>query len=180
MLIKEKVTQVCVIDVINALIIEGEKEKMPYCFICYSDQEEPIAEFIYNEICRLNFSAYKAKVSLETDEKWSHRTFRKLKNSEWVIFLASRGALSSTIENKEVSDALLFSKNLVPVVWDMEASELPGWAKELQVLDLRVSTIPELQNQVADIADRIKQEKLDGLRILSIVILALGVLAEVT
>ena len=153
---------------------------MPYCFICYSDQDEPIAEFIYNEICRLNFSAYKAKVSLETDEKWSHRTLRKLKNSEWVIFLASRGALSSTIENPEVGDALLASKNLVPIVWDMDPSELPDWAKEVQVLDLRGSTMQELQNQIEEIADMNKQEKLDGLRILSIVILALGVLAEVT
>ena len=180
MFIIENVTQVCVIDVINALIIEGEKEKMPYCFICYSDQDEPIAEFIYNEICRLNFSAYKAKVSLETDEKWSHRTFRKLKNSEWVIFLASRKACSSTVENPEVGDALLASKNLVPIVWDMDQSELPEWAKEVQTLDIRGSTIPELQIQVTDIANRNKQEKLDGLRILSIVILALGVLAEVT
>ena len=153
---------------------------MPYCFICYSDQDEPIAEFIYNEICRLNFSAYKAKVSLETDEKWSHRTLRKLKNSEWVIFLASRRAFSSTIENKEVSDMLLASKNLVPIVWDMDQSELPDWAKEISVLDLRGSTMQELQNQIEEIADMNKQEKLDGLRILSIVILALGVLAEVT
>ena len=167
---------------------------MPYCFICYSDQDEPIAEFIYNEICRLNFSAYKAKVSLETDEKWSHRTFRKLKNSEWVIFLASRKACSSTVENPEVGDALLASKNLVPIVkdypeartvrenWDhlTDPSELPEWAKEVQVLDLRGSTMQELQNQIEEIADMNKQDKLDGLRILSIVILALGILAEVT
>lgn len=153
---------------------------MPYCFICYSDQDEPIAEFIYNEICRLNFSAYKAKVSLETDEKWSHRTFRKLKNSEWVIFLASRRACSSTVENPEVGDSLLASKNLVPIVWDMDPSELPEWAKEVQVLDLRGSTMQELQNQIEEIADMNKQDKLDGLRILSIVILALGILAEVT
>jgi hypothetical protein len=153
---------------------------MPYCFISYSDQDEPIAEFIYNEICRLNFSAYKAKVSLQPNEKWSHRTLRKLKNSEWVIFLASKRACSSTIENQEVRDALLASKNLVPIVWDMDPSELPGSAKEVQALDLRRSTMQELQNQVVDIAGRIKQGKLDGLRILSIVFLALGVLAEVT
>ena len=180
MLIKEKVTQVCVIDVINALIIEGEKEKMPYCFICYSDQDKSIAEFIYNEISRLNFSAYKAKVSLEPGEKWSHRTLHKLKNSEWVIFLASRKACSSTVKNPEVGDALLASKNLVPIVWDMDLSELPEWAKEVQVLDLRGSTMQELQNQIEEIADMNKQDKLDGLRILSIVILALGILAEVT
>ena len=90
---------------------------MPYCFISYSDQDEPIAEFIYNEICRLNFTAYKAKVSLEPGEKWSHRTLNKLKNSEWVIFLASRKACSSTVKNPEVGDALLASKNLVPIVW---------------------------------------------------------------
>jgi len=153
---------------------------MPYCFISYSDQEEPIAQFIYNEICRLNFTAYKAKVSLEPGEKWSHRTLNKLKNSEWVIFLASRKACSSTVENPEVGDALLASKNLVPIVWDMDPSELPEWAKEVQTLDIRGSTIPELQIQVTDIANRNKQEKLDGLRILSIVILALGVLAEGT
>ena len=180
MFIIENVTQVCVIDVINALIIEGEKEKMPYCFICYSDQEEPIAEFIYNEICRLNFSAYKAKVPFQPDEKWSRRTLNKIKNSNWVIFLASKKACSSTIGNPEVGDALLASKNLVPIVWDMDSSELPDWAREIQVLDLRGSTMQELQNQVAEIAAQIKQEKLDGLRILSIVILALGVLAEVT
>ena len=152
---------------------------MPYCFISYSDQEEPIAQFIYNEICRLNFTAYKAKVSLEPGEKWSHRTLNKLKNSEWVIFLASRKACSSTVENPEVGDALLASKNLVPIVWDMDPSELPEWAKEVQVLDLRGSTIQELQNQVADIADLDKQDKIDGLRILSIVILALWQLEKI-
>ena len=153
---------------------------MPYCFISYSDQDKPIAEFIYNEICRLNFTAYKAKVSLEPGEKWSQRTLRKLKNSEWVIFLASRRACSSTVENPEVGDALLASKNLVPIVWDMDPSELPEWAKGTKALDFRGSTIQELHNQVAEIADLNNQDKLSGLRILSIVILAFGILAEVT
>ena len=118
-------------------------------------------------------------MSLQPGEKWSHRTLNKLKNSNWVIFLTSKRACSSTIENQEVGDALLASKNLVPIVWDMDPSELPDWAKKVQTLDLRRSTIPEIQNQVTNIANRNKQEKLDSLRILNTIVLALWQLERI-
>jgi hypothetical protein len=90
-----------------------------------------------------------------------------------VIFLASRKASSSAFVNQEIGGALLASKKLVPIVWDMSPGELPGWARGVQAIDLRDSTMLGLQQQVGTIARQIKQEKTKGLLILGAIILGL-------
>ena len=95
-----------------------------------------------------------------------------------MILLGSRHAASSAFVNQEIGSALLSSKRVVPIVWDMSPSELPGWTSGLQAVDLRGSTVIALQQQVENIAIRIKQEKAQGLLIVGAVILGLFALGS--
>ena len=52
-----------------------------------------------------------------------------------------------------------FPEKLIPIVWDMPPSELPGWTKEYQALDLRGVTIEQVRSQLSAIVGRIKSDK---------------------
>ena len=60
------------------------------------------------------------------------------------------------------------SKKLIPIVWDMDPSELPAWLKSVQAIDNEGGTEVrvELQGQIVSIAQRIKEDKNQALLIL--------------
>jgi TIR domain len=151
---------------------------MPDCFISYSSQDKQLATFVHSELLRLGVTAFMASASLQPGQHWSADILNNLRGSNWVILLASRAACASAFVNQEVGGALVASKHLVPIVWDMSPGDLPGWARSIQAIDLRGSTMVDLQNQVAAIAARIKQEKAQGLLIVGAVILGLFALAK--
>ena len=149
---------------------EGYAE-MPDCFISYSSQDQELANLVHSELSRLGISSFMASASLLPGQHWSPAILNNLRSSNWVVLLASRVACSSAFVNQEIGGALLTSKNLVPIVWDMSPTELPGWAQGIQAIDLRGSTMLGLRQQVGTIANRIKQERNKGLLILGAVIL---------
>jgi hypothetical protein len=151
---------------------------MPDAFISYSGQDEEVATFVYAELQSHGVAAFMASASLQAGQCWSNEILNNLRTSNWVILLASRAAAASTFVNQEVGGALLASKHLVPIVWDMSPSELPGWARNIQAIDLQDSTMVDLQNRVASIAARIKQEKVQGLLIVGAIILGLFALGK--
>jgi hypothetical protein len=151
---------------------EGDA-RMPDCFISYSSQDQKFANFVYSELSRLGVNAFMAPASVLPGQHWSPEVIHSLRSSNWVIFLASRKASSSAFVNQEIGGALLASKKLVPIVWDMSPGDLPGWARGVQAIDLRDSTMLGLQQQVGAIAHQIKQEKTKGLLILGAIILGL-------
>jgi hypothetical protein len=118
-------------------------------------------------------STFLASASLQPGERWSPAILDNMRASNWVLVLASRIASSSAYVNQEIGAVLLTSKKLVPIVWDMNPSELPGWLAQFQALDLRNSTVEQLKQQVAAIADRIRQEKTKGWLILGGLVAAL-------
>jgi len=146
---------------------------MSDCFISYSNYDQKLADFVHAELTRHGVTAFMASASLQPGQHWSPEILTNLKTSRWVILLASRAACKSAFVNQEVGGALLTSKHLIPVVWDMDPAELPGWASRVQAIDLRGSTIVDLQNQIGAIADRIKQKKQLGLLIIGAVLLGL-------
>jgi hypothetical protein len=157
---------------------EGKKAQMPDCFISYSSQDQELASFVHSELSRLGVSSFMASASLVPGQHWSPAILNNLRGSNWVVLLASRVACSSAFVNQEIGGAFLTSKNLVPIVWDMSPTELPGWARGVQAIDLRGSTMLGLQQQVGTIANRIKQERNKGLLILGAIILGFFVLSE--
>src|SRR5205085_6077580 len=112
--------------------------------------------------------------SLQPGQHWSSEILSNLQTSNWVILLASRTACSSAFVNQEIGGALLSSKRLIPIIWDISPNELPGWARNIQAIDLRGSMLG-LPNQVAAIANQINQKKTRNLLILATVV-GLGIL----
>ena len=99
---------------------------MPDCFISYSSADQQLAEFVYDELHRHGVTPFMASASLLPGQHWSAEILANLRNSNWVILLASRSACASAFVNQEIGGALLASKRVVPIVWDMSPAELPG------------------------------------------------------
>lgn len=149
---------------------------MPDCFISYSSADKKLAEFVDKELKRHSITTFIASVSLQPGQAWQQEILENLKNSGWVFLLASRAACSSAFVHQEIGGALYGSKNLIPIVWDMDPEELPGGLSSLQAIDMRKRAPVELQMEIVSIAQRIKQDKNQGRLILGVILLALFVL----
>ena len=152
---------------------------IPDCFISYSSYDSDFARSVCEELQGHGLSVFMASASLKPGEHWTSETQRNLTQSNWVIVLASRAACASAYVNQEVGAALMGAKTVVPIVWDMPQAELPGWLQDVQALDLRGSSIEQLQAQVGSIAGWIKQDQNKGLIIIGILILGLLWEAEI-
>lgn len=151
---------------------------MPDCFISYSSHDQPVATKVHEELTRHGLTVFMASASLQPGQHWSAEIHANLRHSNWVILLASRVACGSSFVNQEIGGALLASKHLVPIVWDMDPSELPGWASRVQAIDLRGGSLEDLQAKAASIATQIRQEKNQGLLIVGAILFAVFVLGK--
>jgi TIR domain len=99
---------------------------MPDCFISYSSKDQQKADFIHSELTRHGLNVFMASVSLPPGTHWSPQVLSNLQQSPWVIFLASKAACSSVYVQQELGVALGANKKLIPIVWDIPLSDLPG------------------------------------------------------
>src|SRR3989338_3689752 len=134
-------------------------------FISYSSQDEKLAKFVANHLEKEGISVFLAALSLRHGDNWSEEIFKNLKMSDWVFFLASRVACRSAYVQQELGIALAGQKNIIPVLWDIDVSELPGWIREKQALILNAISIDEARRQMSEIARRIKKDKVLGVLI---------------
>jgi len=67
-----------------------------------------------------------ASVSLKPGDDWGKEIRRNLLKSRCVIFLASMRACESSFVQQELGMALGASKKVIPIVWDIAPSDLPG------------------------------------------------------
>jgi hypothetical protein len=146
---------------------------MPDVFVSYSVKDKEIAEFLSKHLSDEGLDVFRAPLSLSPGERWDEIILKNLKSSPWVLFLASKAACASPIVQQEVGVALGAQKNLVPVVWDMDPSELPGWVRNVHALDLRNTSLLDARTQVLKIAERIKANKTNGFLIVAFVIVAI-------
>jgi hypothetical protein len=136
---------------------------MPDCFISYSSTDLEFAQAVHRDLSAQGVSAFMAAISLRPGDHWSTEIHNALRESSWVIFLASRAACASSYVQQEIGGALGQSKRLIPVVWDMPPAELPGWVNQIHALDIRGRTADDIQQRIVSIADWIKQDKARGL-----------------
>jgi hypothetical protein len=132
---------------------------MPDCFISYASAEEPIAKQVYSVLSSQNVEVFLAPLSLRPGDEWSEEIKKNLRDSSWVLFLASRDACESSFAQQEVGMAIGLHKKLVPIIWDIAPSELPGWLKGVQAIDLRGLTVENANDRLASIAKGILEEK---------------------
>jgi hypothetical protein len=103
-----------------------------------------------------------AKISLKPGDRWATEVLQALEQSAWVIFLASKAACASPYVQQEIGGALIAQKKLIPVVWQMAPSELPGWVNQVQALDIRNQRLAQIQVQIIDLAQGMKATKDKG------------------
>lgn len=135
---------------------------MPDCFISYSSKDQELANFVYDELMRNGLNVFMASVSLHPGENWTTTIREKLKESTWVILLASQEACRSPFVLQETGMAMITEKKVIPIVWDLSPSELPGWLNHNHALDLKNVTMDQIQSRITQIAQRIKADKTKG------------------
>lgn len=146
---------------------------MPDCFISYSSKDQRLADFVYSELSRQGLSVFMASVSLKPGENWTDSIIANLKSSSWVLLLASREACQSAYVLQESGMAMVTEKVLIPIVWDISPSELPGWINRKHAIDLKNATIEQIQIHISQLAQMVKQDKFKANLIAGAVILGL-------
>ena len=150
---------------------------MPDCFISYASSDEALATYVAQYLQWRELDVFMARLSLQPGDMWNAEVQNALRNSPWVVFLASRAACASAFVQHEVGFAAIGGKKLVPVIWDMLPSDLPGWTKQYQALDLRGLSSNGVAQQVERIAEAIHANKRQGALIAGGIIAGLLILA---
>jgi len=132
---------------------------MTDCFISYSSTDERFARYVADSLHGQGLTPFMARLSLQPGQQWDSEIRQALQQSSWVVFIASRAACTSPRVQQEVGGAVFGSKKLIPVIWDINPEELPGWAKEYQALDLRGLTPEAVPSAVQSIAQTIHADK---------------------
>jgi hypothetical protein len=131
-------------------------------FISYSVKDEELAQFVRAHLLAQGLTVFLASISLVPGERWTPRIIEELRSSEWVVLLASKNALASSNVQLEVGGAIFGKKKLVPIMWDVQPSELPRWISDFQGLILTGATLENINLQVAQLASNIKESKAKG------------------
>jgi len=135
---------------------------VPDCFISYSTADQAFATAVYNDLTAHGLDVFMAAISLQPGDRWSEQIHQALASSKWVIFLASRAACASQYVEQEIGGALLTKKDVIPVVWDMEPANLPGWTNQMHALDVRQQSPAQIQAHIQTLARRLKASKDKG------------------
>ena len=135
---------------------------MPDIFISYSNRDQKFADFVHRHLALEGLDVFMASASLRPGSQWSPEIKANLITCSWVLFLASKAACQSAYVQQELGMALGANKRIVPIVWDIDPSQLPGWMKQFHALNLRNTTPMQIQSSIAAIARRIKSDKLQG------------------
>jgi TIR domain len=135
---------------------------MPDVFISYSAKDEELAHFVKSHLVAQGLSVFLASIALAPGERWTPRIIDELRASEWVCLLASKNALASANVQLELGGAIFGKKKLVPIMWDVQPSELPRWVSDFQGLILTGATLENINLQVAQLAANIKESKVKG------------------
>jgi len=69
-------------------------------------------------------------------------------------------------------------QKLVPIVWDLQPDELPGWMKQYQAVNLAGQQQEAAMATISRIAEAIKAEKQKGLVILGLLMAGLFVFGK--
>jgi hypothetical protein len=128
-------------------------------FISYASPDLSFAEAVAERCEAEGLSVFLAPVSIEPGGDWADEIHEALRASPWVIFLASKAAISSPYVLQEIGAAIIGQKRFVPVVWDVSPEDLPGWAGRFQAVDLRHQSPEDIGAQLASVAVQIREAR---------------------
>lgn len=146
---------------------------MPDIFISFSSVDEGTARFIHRNLVEQGVSAFLASATLQPGQLWSPEILEALRTSDCVLFLASKSACASPWVQQELGFAIGAKKKLIPIIWDAEPTELPGWVGGYQVLNLAGHSADDVRHEMTAIAARIKTNKQIALLVAGLTLAAL-------
>ena len=135
---------------------------MPDVFISYSTNDDQLAQFVRRHLIDEHLNVFLASISLKPGKRWTPQILSALKSSEWVFFLASKDAVASSYVQQELGAALITGKKIVPIMWNVTPSQLPGWISHFKGLDLRGATLETITEKVSALAKEVKADKVKG------------------
>lgn len=142
---------------------------MPDVFISYSTQDQLLADFVYRHLKAEGVDAFMSAASLQPGQLWTDEIRNSLRNSKTVVLLASRDACESAYVLQEVGGAFFSEgKTIIPIIWDINPENLPGWMGQYHALDLR--KMPDesgLGDALSNIANRIKSDKVKAFAVVA-------------
>ncbi len=149
---------------------------MPDVFISYSTKDQQVADFVYRHLQAEGISVFMAAASLQPGQEWTDTIKANLRDSKTVVILASKAAMQSPFVMLEAGGALFIEgKKIIPMIWDIEVTELPAWLARYQVLDIRkVAEGNAFVLELKKIASQINRDKFVGLAILGAILFALS------
>jgi hypothetical protein len=146
-------------------------------FISYAHEDATVAQGFYNHLTAAGLSVFLDTISLTPGTQWSQKLREELKATHTVLVLASQKAVQSGMVNQESGAAALNGKKVIPVVWDMDPAQLPGWLREYQALDLRGNDAQQIRSRVENLIQQLVREKQQRQVIAAIAFVGLAAIA---
>ena len=128
-------------------------------FISHSTEDAPFADCLARHLHQEGLTVYLASASIPAGTKWMPQIIENLRQSKWVLCLASRAACASPWVMQEMGVAIGANKRLVPIIWNIQRSMLPGWMQQFEPVNLSGASQQDVLATMTHIASTIKEEK---------------------
>ena len=142
-------------------------------FISYAKADQAAASVVHQQLLADDVSVFMADRSIEPGADWKSRIEREIQTARLVLVLASRVGCQSAWVQNEVGMAAHARRKIIPVIWDMPASDLPGVLSGYQALDLANRTPEQVQVAFDEIRKGIHLDKWRGLAVLAVALYAI-------
>lgn len=147
---------------------------MPDVFISYAQADRAAALATQTALKEGGVSAFMAANSVELGAPWSVELDRAIRAADLVLVLASRLACQSAWVQHEVGVAIGARRKIIPIVWDMPPSDLPGMLAGMQALDLAGRSPEDASPEFDEICKKIRGGKVRGALVLGAIVYGLS------
>jgi len=150
---------------------------MPGVFISYSAEDNELAKKLYTELAKSGAEPFLAELNLLPGGKWKDEIFARLKESQWVFFLATPNSCKSQAVAHEIGASLALEKKFIPLMWKVAPKDLPQWGNDRQAIDLEDR--PRLSTLIGSVGAKVKSDKFwTGIVVAGLIAFALWLLSK--
>jgi hypothetical protein len=83
-----------------------------------------------------NVSTFLAEVNIAGGKGWKPEILQNLRQSTFVLFLATPSSCASDAVKHEIGAALILKKTFIPIMAGIHANQLPEWVQDKQAVDI--------------------------------------------
>lgn len=130
---------------------------MPHVFISYSAKDSAMAQKLWSDLKSVGTEPFLAELDLKPGAKWKDDILKRLKESQWVFFLATPNSCESQAVAHEIGASLVLEKRFIPIMWKVSPAQLPPWVDDRQAVDLQEPH--RIRELVMGVGEKVKSEK---------------------